>query len=186
MAANVPRSLLRHRIGETQYAETREQLKTCFENLLASTSFREAVAAPHIEIRSNEEFITFDVDGTKVHAVPDLIYRRGDDTWIIVDWKSGHSMTDNRDQALVYALYVRERHGVPDGSILARVEQLALGPPAEEYSFTREELDGCVDSIRDSIAAMKDVYLSDASRNRPREKTRLPYAGRHVLLQCLL
>lgn len=160
-------------IGETQYAETREQLKTCFENLLASTSFREAVAAPHIEIRSNEEFITFDVDGTKVHAVPDLIYRRGDDTWIIVDWKSGHSMTDNRDQALVYALYVRERHGVPDGSILARVEQLALGPPAEEYSFTREELDGCVDSIRDSIAAMK-MYLSDASRNRPREKQDFP------------
>ena len=160
-------------IGENQYAETREQLKTCFENLLASTSFREAVEAPRVEIRNNEEFITFEIDETKIHAVPDLIYRRGDGTWTIVDWKSGRSVTDNRDQALVYALYVRERHGVPDESILARVEHLALGLPAEEYSFTKEELDGCVDSIRDSIAAMK-TYLIEESRNRPREKQEFP------------
>ena len=160
-------------VGETQYAETREHLKICFENLLASSSFREAVEAPRVEIKNNEEFITFDVDGTKVHAVPDLIYRRGDDMWIVVDWKSGRGMTDNRDQALVYALYVRERHGVPEESILARVEHLARETPAEEHSFAREDLDGCVDGIRDSIAAMK-TYLHDVSMNSPREKQDFP------------
>ena len=111
---------------------------------LASKSFKEAVAAPFVDVKKVEEFTTFPVDDTPVHAVPDLIYRRGDDTWTIVDWKSGKTTGDDLDQLLVYALYVREMHGVRETSIAARIEHLAYGT-ASDYSVTQDDLDTAID-----------------------------------------
>ena len=87
-------------IGENKIAEARDSLQTCFANLLVSKSFREAVAAPFVEVKNVEEFATYYIDETPVHAVPDLVYRKGDDTWTVVDWKSGRREEDDREQAL--------------------------------------------------------------------------------------
>ena len=159
-------------IGENKIAESRDILRTCFANLLISKSFREAVAAPFVEVKNVEEFATFYIDETPVHAVPDLVYRKGDDTWTVVDWKSGRREEDDREQALVYALYLREMHGVRGPDISVQIERLALGT-AEDYAYTQEDLDAGVDVIRDSIAAMKS-YLADADTNMPNEKTGFP------------
>ena len=152
-------------IGEDRIASAKEQLMACLANLLDSVSYREALASPRVEIRNVEEFVTFDIDGIDIHAVPDLIYRRGDNVWLVVDWKSGKRQDDNAEQALVYALFVRQRYEVSASDVRVRVEQLATGD-FDDYQFTDDDLDGCVETIRDSIAAMK-TYLIDAGLNTP-------------------
>ena len=94
-----------------------------------------------------------------------MIYRRGDNVWVVVDWKSGKRQDDNAEQALVYALFVRQRYEVSASDVRVRVEQLATGD-FDDYQFTDDDLDGCVETIRDSIAAMK-TYLIDAGLNTP-------------------
>ncbi len=159
-------------IGENKIAEARELLHRCFDNLLNSKSFREVIAAPFYEVKNVEQFVTFLIDETPIHAVPDLIYRKGDDTWTVVDWKSGKREEDNREQALVYALYLRERHGVKGPDISVRIERLALGT-AEDYAYPQHDLDYGVARIRDSIAAMR-TYLIDTEVNEPYEKINFP------------
>lgn len=152
-------------IGETRIAAAKEQLHNCLNNLLISTSFREAVAAPFTEVKNVEQFITFNIDDTPVHAVPDLIYRNGDGSWRVVDWKSGQARGDAGNQAMVYALYLRERHNVDRGDIMARIEWLA-GGEAEELAYAQSDLDRFAAGIRDSAAAMR-AYLADADANVP-------------------
>lgn len=159
-------------IGENRIAESRDVLRTCFDNLLVSRSFREAVSAPFVEVKNVEEFATFYIDETPIHAVPDLVYRKGDDTWTVVDWKSGRREEDDREQALVYALFLREMHGVRGPDISVRIERLALGT-AEDYAYTQADLDDGVDAIRDSIAAMRG-YLDNVELNAPNEKEGFP------------
>ncbi len=159
-------------IGENRIAESRDILRTCFDNLLVSKSFREAVAAPFVEVKNVEEFATFYIDETPIHAVPDLVYRKGDDTWTVVDWKSGKREEDDREQALVYALFLREMHGVRGPDIGVRIERLAHGT-AEDYAYTQKDLDDGVDEIRDSIAAMR-TYLDDVELNAPNENESFP------------
>ena len=150
-------------IGEDKIADSRDQVLACLTNLPNSTSFREAVSSPFVEVKNVEEFVTFYVDDTPIHAVPDLVYRKGDDMWTVVDWKSGNQQGDDTEQALVYALYVRELRGVRGPDINVRIERLVPGT-AEDHSFTQDDLDGCIDVIRDSISAMK-TYLRDADLN---------------------
>lgn len=157
-------------IGETRIADAREQIRTCLQNLLISISYRETVAAPYTEVKNVEQFITFNLDDTPIHAVPDLIYRIGDNGWRIVDWKSGNSRKDSKTQAMVYALYLREKHKADTGNITARIEWLAHGE-AEELAFTQSELTQFAGGIRDSISAMQ-AYLADPAANAP-----LPSSG---------
>lgn len=159
-------------IGDDKIAESRVILRTCLANLLASKSFREAVAAPFVEVKNVEEFVTFYIDDTPIHAVPDLVYRKGDDTWTVVDWKSGKSRDEDTDQALVYALYLREVHRVRGPAISVRIERLVHGE-AQDYSFLQDNLDDGVDAVRDSITAMK-TYLDDPGLNAPAEKVEFP------------
>ncbi len=159
-------------IGENKIADSKDQILTCLDNLLKSVSLREAVAAPSVEVKNVEEFITFNIDNTEIHAVPDLVYRKGGGAWIIVDWKSGYAQGDNAKQALVYALYLRERNGVSASDIRVRIELLARGS-TEDHSFTENDLDNCVEDIRDSVSAMK-TYLIDADLNAPVEKAGFP------------
>ena len=160
-------------IGDEDIADARDTIRACIDNLLRSQSFREAVAAPFVEVRNVEELSTFYIDDTPVYAVPDLVYRKGGDVWTVVDWKSGKVIQgDDNDQALVYALYVRELHGARGPDIDVRVERLASGR-ADEYAFTQDDLDDGVDAIRDSIGIMR-TYLTDPVANSPMEKIDFP------------
>lgn len=159
-------------IGDDEIADARDTLRTCIANLLRSKSFREAVAAPFVEVRNVEELTTFYIDDTPIYAVPDLVYRKGGDVWTVVDWKSGKIQDDDTDQVLVYALYVRELHGARGPDIDVRVERLAAGA-ADRYAFTQQDIDDGIDAIRDSIGAMK-TYLSDPVANSPIEKVDFP------------
>ena len=151
-------------VDEHQVAEAKEQVNACLSHLPNSVSFQEAAAAPHAEMRATEGFVTYNAGGTPVHAVPDLAFQNSRDEWTVVDWKSG-KQEDSREQMTVYALYLREMHGVAAPSIRARIEWLWPGE-AEELVFTEGDLDRCAEGIRDSVSAMQQ-YLADPALNAP-------------------
>ena len=159
-------------IDRAELSDARGQLMQCLTNLLESVSFREAMESRVVAI---EKFSTaLRVDEVDVHAVPDLVYQRDDGLWTIVDWKSGNAPDESRgrEQALVYALYVRGNHATGESKIRGRIEQLAHGY-ADHYEFTDDDLQGCVETIRHSIKAMKGC-LSDVGLNELLAKEAFP------------
>ena len=158
-------------LSEANIARSKERISDCLTNLLEAKSFREAVAAPYVEVKEVEGFVTFDVDGSPVHGVPDLVYRLGDDTWTVADWKTGGGDAD-WEQVAIYALYVQSRHGVDVERIVGRIEWLSQGR-TDEHRFTEEELEKTRGRIVDSIGAMRG-YLEDVYANMPREMEAFP------------
>ena len=158
-------------LSDSAIEESRQRILTCLTNLLASRSFLDAIAAPYVEARQVDEFVTFDLEGTPIYAMPDLLYRLEDQTWTVTDWKTGREDVD-WEQLAVYALYVYERHGLQNTSIQARIEWLATGT-ADDYTFSEEELRACRDRILDSVSIMQ-TYLADPAVNAPRERAAFP------------
>ncbi len=169
-------------IGKDEAAEAADQIKTCLGNLLSSESFREAVTARETEVGDIEYSTPFSIDGTKTYAVPDLIYRKADETWMVVDWKTGKKHDDDVDQARVYALYMREVYGVSESDITVRIEYLDSGE-MQEISFTQEDFENNITAIRDSISSMRD-YLSDVAANAPLEKADFPLQVSYLCRFC--
>lgn len=120
-----------------------------------------------VEIVSCEQFDTFTIGGTPVFAVPDLLYKVGDQ-WVIVDWKTGEEAEANFEQVALYALYVHKKHGVPVDLITARLEYLSL-PAVEEMRFTAENLAQVENEAQESMARMREL-LVDAEQNVPKPK----------------
>lgn len=158
-------------LSEAAIEESRTRIRSCLTNLLTSQSFREATAAPHVEVRQVDNFVTFDFEGTPVHGVPDLLYRRGDDSWTVTDWKTGREDAD-WGQMAVYAVFTQERHNVQASKIRARIEWLATGN-AEERWLSDNDLVACRQSIIDSIASMR-TYIVDLLANAPRDRALFP------------
>ena len=158
-------------LSDSAIAESKQRISSCLANLIVSQSFRDAITAPFVEVKQVENFVTFDIEGTPVHGVPDLVYRLGDDSWTVTDWKSGQENVD-WEQLAVYGLYVQEQHGVQTANIQARIEWLATGN-AEDHSFSQDELDSTREKIKGSVSAMRK-YLIDSAANRPREREAFP------------
>ena len=172
MAAHVPRILLRYGHRRRRYRRFQGYHPRVHRQ---PPEIAELSRGRRCSIRGSEEreeFSTFYIDDTPVYAVPDLVYRKGGDVWTVVDWKSGKTQEEDSDQALVYALYVRELHGARGPDIDVRVERLASGG-ADEYAFTQDDLDDGIEAIRDSIVAMQ-TYLTDPVANSPVEKIGFP------------
>lgn len=146
----------------------RDRLYVCLRHFLSSESFREAVEAPVVEVKEIDRLDFVELDGVKLYAQPDLLYRLGD-AWRIVDWKTGARHRSHTPQLRTYAVYLRQREDLPGGPIIGRLEYLASGEgvsvPISERECGEER-----QRIADSVAAMR-TYLADPVRNEalPRE-----------------
>ncbi len=149
----------------------RERLRAACAGFVDSRSLREAASAPFCEIKDVDREGHFDLEGTRVYAMPDLVYRLGDGSFTIVDWKTGGEGEAHALQLAVYALYVRWRIGSA-APILGRVEYVERGR-AEEVAIDAAALDAAEREVRDSIAAMRG-YLEDPAANRPRPISAFP------------
>ena len=147
----------------------RDKLHTCLRHLLSSESFREAVEAPMVEVKEVDRLDFVELDGVKVYAQPDLLYRLGD-AWRIVDWKTGNRHASHAPQLRTYAVYLQERGDLPKGPVIGRLEYLGTGESASAPISDRD----CAEErekLADSVSAMR-TYLTDPVRNEalPREK----------------
>jgi CRISPR/Cas system-associated exonuclease Cas4 (RecB family) len=151
--------------------QIRGRLYTCLRNLPDTESFREAAEAPLVEVREIDRLDYVELDGVRLYAQPDLLYRLGD-AWRIVDWKTGGRHKSHAPQLRTYAVYLRAREDLEDGAIIGRLEYLAAGEgtslpiPEREVADERRR-------ILDSVGAMRS-YLADPVRNAPLPKEEFP------------
>jgi CRISPR/Cas system-associated exonuclease Cas4 (RecB family) len=149
----------------------RERLYACLRNLPASESFREAVESPQVEVKEVDRLDFLDLEGVKLYARPDLLYRLGD-AWRIVDWKTGARAAGHSAQLRIYAVYLREREDLPAGPIIGRLEYLSDGEsisvPITDRDIAEERR-----AIQDSVEAMR-TYLAEPLRNVAKPRDQFP------------
>lgn len=157
----------RKEISEATLTKINQRLRQVAVGLVAAPVWEELGVAG-AELIASEQFDTFAIDDTPVFAVPDLLYRRKDGRWIIVDWKTGEEVEDNQDQVALYALYVHKKHRVSPEQILTRLEYLNL-QVCKELTFTIEDLQRVEDEARASMKKMREL-LVDPALNIPQPK----------------
>jgi hypothetical protein len=161
-------------LHEMYYGETlpeslvtliREKIEPCVRNLFLSETYRELHSRDDIEIVEAEQMKTTPFENERMYVIPDLLYKRGDGSYVIVDWKTGKEYEQNEDQTLLYAMYAIEHYNVPIEKVEIRLEYLLSGthknivPNPSKMEQTRQW-------VRDSIESMKSL-LENEQQNKP-------------------
>ncbi len=121
-----------------------------------------------------DELDSWEFEGTKIWVAVDFALKDGDGRVHLLDWKTGKERGVDHTQVGIYALYAREKWGMPpDGVVGGLVYLVANGSPGGERVSVAADpaaLEGCKDSMRASIREMK-LALADPDRNVAREET---------------
>lgn len=154
-------------VSDEVVAKINQRITKASKALVASDVWND-LAADGVKVVACEQFDTFLLDLTPVYAVPDLLYKDRAGQWIIVDWKTGEEVQDNKEQVALYALYVHAKHGITVDKIIARLEYLSLQTKTI-MSFTPEDLRAVEEEVKISMKRMQDL-LVDPNLNIPESK----------------
>lgn len=155
---------------ENEITEIKDRIELCGKGFLDSKTFKEILEIKNeniIEV-DEEKFESISIHGVKVYALIDLLYIDKDGNYVIVDWKTGKQSEKDREQILVYAMYVMQKYDVTIDKIKGRVEYLLSGT-FEEFIFTYEDLNHILHRI-DMDLNVIDAFLLDKEANEPKEK----------------
>lgn len=140
-------------IPAEEWKATVDRVSRAIQRFLASDVWQDVQALPDGDFLAVERRAHFLLDGLKVHAVPDLVIRRGGQV-IIYDWKTGTSdLSEHRTQLGIYALLALDRWTAAPGEI----ETVAYNPVLdrrETFSFSADDLETLRDFVRDSADEM--------------------------------
>jgi hypothetical protein len=145
-------------------------------------SLRAFYASPVLEeIRRTprERWLTVDeldawaFEGTKIWVAVDFAYRDADGRVHVLDWKTGKERGVDHVQVGIYALYAKQKWGVPTDAVVGGLVYLVGNgvPAGERVSVAADDaaLEACTAAMRGSIATMK-AALEDPARNVAREE----------------
>ncbi|GGF20572.1 hypothetical protein GCM10010954_19160 [Halobacillus andaensis] len=106
-----------------------DRLHTTVSNFFASRSFSDVLNKSEMRFMESEKFRYMKVDGIKIFIVMDLLYKDlTQGNWVIVDWKTGKSSEEDRNQLALYALYLQQKHNIDSlDDIVIRNEYLLDG-----------------------------------------------------------
>jgi len=148
--------------------EVAQAVRNCLVN------FERHVLPDLAEVRPEEEVALattgtpehFVYEGLTIYAIPDYVHVR-DGIWHIRDWKSGRRHPHHLDQVTLYALWARERHGIPPEQVRLYLEYLDE-PDTLAFRIQTEDLHALIERVGQSVADMTE-YLEDLDRqaNRP-------------------
>ena len=158
-----------NKLTDTTIEEIKDRIEFCARGILNSRSYK-TIKDEKIKIIEVDEgkFDYIIVSGVKVYALIDFLYIDEDGNYVIVDWKTGKESDYDKEQLLVYALYVMEKYDVPLEKIIGRVEYL-LYENSVDYKFTYEDIENIKNRI-DLDLNVIDAFLEDKEINRPRPK----------------
>ncbi|MGV3075399.1 PD-(D/E)XK nuclease family protein [Clostridium baratii] len=150
--------------------EIKERIEQCVENIFESKTFFDINKGEYLDILEVDEgnFDYFFHEGVKVFSLIDLLYLDNDRNIVIVDWKTGKQNEEDREQLLVYLLYVMEKYNVPVEKVKGRVEYLLQGEHVE-YNFTNEDVEHIKNRISLEINVI-NALLVDENNNIPKDK----------------
>jgi hypothetical protein len=112
-----------------------------------------------------DELDSWTFDGVKIWVAIDFAYRDEEGRVHVLDWKTGREREVDHTQVGVYALYARQKWGVPEDAVVGGLVYLGGGESSQvEVSADAAALEGCRSEMRGSIQAMRAV-LEDPARN---------------------
>lgn len=156
-------------LNKEEVAIYQERLHIIFENFLNSYTVQQLRQnREFIDLQQAEEFRTIKLNDITVYLVMDILYKdRRTDQWVIVDWKTGKSTADDRQQLALYANYVHKTLRVPLEQIEVRNEYL-LEARHVNTQLDDIDLDVFMHLYSDSVRLMKS-FQADILTNEPVE-----------------
>ncbi len=151
-----------------------DRLNTTVKNFFASQSFADVLNKQHMQFIESEKFRYMKIAGVKIFVVMDLLYKDLEqDKWVIVDWKTGKSSDEDRNQLALYALYLQQKYKIQDlNDIIIRNEYLMEGTHVE-HQLTEQDLLNVQNLYQISMEQMKS-YLEDPAKNKPKPIPQFP------------
>ena len=108
----------------------------------------------------------FHLEGIKIYAIPDYVYRQGSEVHIH-DWKAGKVRERHQVQLCLYGLWAHVNHQVPAENIHVHIEYLADGH-VDSRVLTADDLEQAKGRIAESVSEMAEYLVDgDLSRNVP-------------------
>jgi len=160
------------------YIEMERQIRTLYENAI----FKRILQVPE-RIRQIEILNQTELAGVPVWVKLDVLMEDGHGGLVIVDWKTGHSHSNEKvnDQLGVYALYARRDLGVQN---IKAVHVDLRGDQFSTHQVDEAQLEKSEAFVRDSAAAMKAMLsLPDENAGEEASFEMLP-EGAGACLRC--
>jgi CRISPR/Cas system-associated exonuclease Cas4 (RecB family) len=157
-------------ISEDKEQDIINKTQTAVSNFLKSSTYQN-LSNPRVKVKwlavdNDRSFSSFDLDGIKVFAEPDLAIQIGDKCYLF-DWKTGKQSQDHDQQLIAYALYACSEFSFTPENIVARAVYLhALDPstnhPIEHPVRYDEEEAGYVrEHIKNTFSEMRSLVSPD-------------------------
>jgi CRISPR/Cas system-associated exonuclease Cas4 (RecB family) len=155
-------------ISDADWKKTADNMEQCLRNFYASETFGILKELPQQMWLEVEDFSSFKLDNTKIWAVLDCSFRTDDGGIIIIDWKTGRSMSEDVSMQLsCYAMYAMKKWGI-DPEKVKLIEYNLMANQGAEFIVTGTEIENTKAYIADSIADMQSL-LVDVDDNVPKE-----------------
>ncbi len=167
--------------GITQAAadELKQKVLTCCENFYNSQLYQEILGLKRPNSLTIEELNSFQLEGVKVWVVMDCAYEVADESFKIIDWKTGMKGDDYKEQIALYALYSMENFGYSADNIetvlyfLASDELLLPDVSADDLANLKARVQS---SVAEMEALLNDVENNEASmENFPKNTSLCPF-----------
>ncbi len=134
-----------------------------------------------------DELDSWEFEGTKIWVAVDFALRGSDGRVHLLDWKTGKERGVDHTQVGIYALYARQKWGIPADGVVGGLVYLAANgtPGGERISVAADPatLEACEAQMRGSIREMK-AALADPGRNVAREENFPRLDDREACRRC--
>ncbi|HXX32333.1 MAG TPA: PD-(D/E)XK nuclease family protein [Myxococcaceae bacterium] len=133
-----------------------------------------------LEVDEGAQKSNFDMEGIKVFAIPDFVFRDASGQITVVDWKTGKMREGYADQVVGYALYLAHRYRVAPESVRCLLVFVNEGEEVE-IRIDAATVQRFRAHFEESVRAMQALLVNAAS-NVPVDSSQFPKT--EDLLQC--
>ena len=180
--------LLEHEYGEAVPAEEWKRLwdeviEGSVRAFYGSETFDRIRAVPPGRWLTVDELDSWVFEGTKVWVAIDFAYRDEGGRVHVLDWKTGRERGVDHLQVGIYALYARDKWGVPPEAVQGGLVYLASGADRVDVDVEPSALEAAEAKMRGSIASMKERLL-DRAQNLASPEQFPPIEDREACRRC--
>lgn len=169
-------------ITDREWQAMRNRVFRCLDNFYKS-KIRSIILETRVENwLPIDRMDSFEFDGVTIYVAPDFALRNNQGNAFLIDWKTGRSGAEDRNQIVCYGLFAREKWGVDPRRAIGELHYLLTGAE-ETVTLDDAALEEGTAHMRESIAAMRSL-LVDPQANRAEMESFPQTEDRGVCAQC--